>query len=291
LAELQEYEGSKTSPFLKWAGGKGQLLSAYRRLYPPEFDGYFEPFLGGAAVFFDLYNKGRITEAHLSDYNLDLINCYVAIRDNLQQLLDELEILQQRATNEEYFYKEARPRFNSIKLKSGADGNVEKAALLIYLDKTCYNGLYRVNKNGEFNVPWGRYRNPRLVDKPNLILVNQVLKKKGIELYWRDYREVKSQVGAGDFVYFDPPYHPLSATSSFTAYTSGDFAISEQEELARLFDELDSRGVQLMLSNSPRVIPLYQGKGYTIRRLKAARAISSVGSKRGPVEEILVTNY
>lgn len=291
MSELQEYQRPRVGPFLKWAGGKGQLLNVLGKLYPLKFGAYFEPFLGGAAVFFDLHNKGRITTAVLSDYNRDLVNCYAAIREHLQGLLDELEILQRRAKDQEYFYKQARPRFNSLNLNDKEVGNVEKAALLIYLNKTCYNGLYRVNRNGKFNVPWGKYKNPRLVDRTNLIEVSRVLNEKGVSLQWSDYREVRAQARRGDFVYFDPPYHPLSTTASFTAYTAGDFSVDEQKKLAQTFEELDSKGVSLMLSNSPKVSPLYEGKGYTIRKLKATRAISSVGSKRGPVEEILVTNY
>jgi DNA adenine methylase len=291
MAELQEYEQSKAKPFLKWAGGKGQLLNVYKKCYPPGFGTYFEPFLGGAAVFFDLHNKNRISKAVLSDSNRDLINCYIAIRDNLRQLFEQLEILQQKVRDEEFFYKKARPKFNSIELRTGEEGNVEKAALLIYLNKTCFNGLYRVNRRGEFNVPWGRYRNPRLADKSNLSEVNRVLNERGIQLRCLDYREIGAGVKDGDFVYLDPPYQPISATASFTNYTAEAFSGDEQEDLSEFFDELDSREALLMLSNSPKVLPYYEGKGYRIIKVKAARAISSVGSKRGPVEEILVTNY
>ena len=267
------------------------MLNAYGRLYPHEFASYFEPFLGGAAVFFDLHNKGRISKATLSDSNADLINCYVVIRDNLHQLVTKLEALQKLSMDENFYYKVARSRFNSIRLKDPEEGNLEKAALLIYLNKTCYNGLYRVNKKGEFNVPWGKYRNPHLMDKTNLIEISHILNEDGVSLRWSDYKDIASRIKADDFVYFDPPYHPTSSTASFTAYTPGDFGLEEQKKLAESFDSLDRKGAMLMLSNSPKASQYYEDKGYTIHRLKAVRAISSIGSKRGPVEEILVTNY
>jgi DNA adenine methylase len=277
------------APFLKWAGGKSQLLSYLDRYFPQRFDKYFEPFLGGGAVFFHLVRQGRIERAVISDLNKDLINCYVAIRDSLEELLENLKQLQRHARDKDFYYNNGRKRFNEIQLSTGIDGNVEKAALMMYLNKTCYNGLYRVNKKDEFNVPWGRYRNPRICDEQNLRAVNAVLRREGVEILCKDYQEVVEDSRAGDFIYFDPPYQPVSSTADFTAYTKQSFTIQDQQRLAEVFRELNNRGCLLMLSNSPKARDLY--RGYQVVNLKATRAISCVGSGRGSVDELLIMNY
>jgi DNA adenine methylase len=292
LASLAEFEVPRLAPFVKWAGGKSQLLTTFeeRRCFPSEFGTYYEPFLGGGAVFFYLYSKERIKSAVISDLNKDLINSYIAIRDHLDELLSRLRELQKHARNKEYFYDVARKSFNNFKLKSGEEGDIEKAALLFYLNKTCFNGLYRVNRRGEFNVPWGEYRNPRIYDELNLRAVKTILKQPGIEIRCGDYTRFVKKAKAKDFVYFDPPYQPLSSTASFTAYTAGSFSMADQEKLARWFHRLSSRGCYVMLSNSPRVQHLYENQP-RVETVKAARAISSVGTKRGPIDELVVMNY
>lgn len=277
------------TPFLKWAGGKSRLLADFDRYFPEKFGTYFEPFLGGGAVFFHLVCRRRIEKAVISDANKDLMNCYVTIRDSLEELLRDLKPLQHHARDKDFYYNTARRRFNEIRLSTGLDGNVEKAAFMMYLNRTCYNGLYRVNKRGEFNVPWGRYKNPRIFDEQNLRAVNAVLKREGIEIMCKDYQEAVEDCRAGDFIYFDPPYQPVSSTAYFTAYTRQNFTIQDQQKLAEVFHELDSRGCLLMLSNSPRVGDLYGD--YRVVTLKAARAISCVGSGRGRVEELLIMNW
>lgn len=289
LETLEKIARERPVPFLKWAGGKGQLLQTFERYLPPNFGTYFEPFLGGGAVFFHMVSRGRITKALISDLNNDLINCYVAVRDNLEQLLARLKELQSHSLDKKFYYEVARTRFNDIKLGTGVEGNADKAALLFYLNKTCYNGLYRVNERGDFNVPWGRYKNPSIYDETNLRLVHEILNRPGVQILCADYHEAIKSAEPDDFIYFDPPYQPISATASFTAYTAQNFGWREQEELAEAFHELAMKGCRVMLSNSPRVKELY--RKYRIERMKATRAISCIGNKRGPVQELLIMNY
>lgn len=289
MEALESYERTRATPFFKWAGGKTQLLRELDRRLPQRFAAYHEPFLGGGAMFFHLYSRRKIRRAIISDSNLDLINAFIAVRDGLDELLAKLAELQRHAKEKAYFYG-VRKRFNLIKLKTGEEGDVEKAALLFYLNKTCYNGLYRVNSKGEFNVPWGGYKNPTLSDEENLRAVNSVLNDSHVKVRCSDFGIV-DEAREGDFVYFDPPYQPLSATASFAEYTSRSFAIADQERLAALYHRLSARGCHLMLSNSPKALHLYEGRSYKIEKVKAARAINCVGSKRGVIDELLVTNH
>jgi DNA adenine methylase len=176
-------------------------------------------------------------------------------------------------------------------LQTGSEGDVEKTALLFYLNKTCYNGLYRVNQKGEFNVPWGRYKNPAIYDENNLRAIRRILTQSGITVVCCDYHEATKNAGPNDFVYFDPPYQPVSSTANFTSYTPQSFGWGDQERLSQKYRELAERGCLLMLSNSPKVEKLYSPHKYKIERVRAARAISCVGNKRGPVQELLVLNY
>ena len=291
LETMGKYAAGRLSPFLKWAGGKGQLLETFEAYFPKSFGTYYEPFLGGGAVFFHLASKGRITKAVLSDLNKDLINCYVTVRDRLDELLKRLKELQNHARDKEYFYEVVRPNFNKIELQTGSEGDVEKTALLIYLNKTCYNGLYRVNQKDEFNVPWGRYKNPAIYDESHLRAIQRILTQSGITVMCCDYHEATKNAGPNDFVYFDPPYQPVSSTANFTSYTPQSFGWGDQERLSQACRELAERGCLLMLSNSPKVEKLYSPHTFRIERVRATRAISCVGNKRGPVQELLVLNY
>ena len=291
LETLEKSSPGRVSPFLKWAGGKSQLVKTFEKHYPSSFGTYYEPFLGGGAVFLQLTSKGKIRRAVLSDLNRDLVNCYVTVRDHLDELLERLKELQGHVRDKEFFYNVARRNFNKIKLETGLEGDLEKAALLFYLNKTCYNGLYRVNQKGEFNVPWGRYKNPAIYIEKNLRAIQRALKQTGVRILCDDYYEATRSAVANDFIYFDPPYQPLSSTANFTSYTAQSFAWRDQERLAELYGELTARGCFLMLSNSPKVERLYARRGYKIERVRAIRAISCVGSKRGSVEELLVINY
>ena len=288
----------KAEPFVKWAGGKTQLLKEYRRLYPEKFNTYYEPFLGGGAVFFDLYSLKKVEKAVLSDINKDLMNLWAAIKENVDELISLLEDLQKHVDDKAYYYR-VRNEFNSIKLDDDFidKPNIRKAALFLYLNKTCYNGLYRVNSEGKFNVPFGRYKNPRIYDEKNLRLVHDILKDdKKIILLCVDFEKAVKDADREDFIYFDPPYQPISETASFTEYTPGGFGYKEQVRLSKVFKRLTDKGCYVILSNSNKeeaLRPLYEPyfeKGYVIE-VEASRSISCIGSKRGPVKELVILNY
>jgi DNA adenine methylase len=279
------------APFLKWAGGKSQLLKEFEKYLPPSFSTYFEPFVGGGAVFFHLVSTGRIEKAIVSDSNKDLIDCYLTIKEDLNGLLDRLKELQELVTDSKYYYQVARKRFNEIKHGRNERARTEKSALLMYLNKTCFNGLYRVNRRGMFNVPFGKFKHPKIYDARNLTEVRDTLNLKGVEVLCRDYNAIRNNVGKGDFAYFDPPYQPLSTTANFTSYTSENFGWEDQQKLAKLYHKLAGKKCHLMLSNSPEVRELYEGRGYQLEVVRAVRAINSVATRRGPIDELLVMNY
>jgi DNA adenine methylase len=267
----------KAKPFIKWAGGKGQLLSSFAAHFPPteKIGRYFEPFMGGAAVFFHLQPQ----RSFLSDSNSDLVDLYTIVRDDVETLIDALKSHRNKET---YYYK--------IRAQNPATlSPVERAARLIFLNKTCYNGLYRVNSNGGFNVPFGNYLNPNICDAENLRAASLALQYA--EICQSDFEQAVSSAKKGDFVYFDPPYQPISRTSSFTSYTSGRFDDSEQERLANVFRSLAKRGCYVMLSNSnaPLIKELYAD--FNIHQVLARRAINSKGAGRGKIIERLITNY
>ena len=286
----------RPTPFVKWAGGKTQLLRQYAGLYPSSFGTYYEPFLGGGAVFFDLYSKGRIKRATLSDRNENLMNLWATIKTDLRRFISELEKLQ-KDVNDKSDYYQHRKEFNSASLSHSflTRPDFRKAALLVYLNKTCYNGLYRVNAQGKFNVPFGKYRGPRLFDRSNLMSVHRALNDEGkVELRCEDFESCVEDAKRGDFIYFDPPYQPLSTTSSFTGYTVGGFGIEEQKRLSRVFKRLDALGCHVMLSNSHSeevLRPLYRRYFRNKIVVKAPRSISCVGSKRGAIQELVIVNY
>jgi DNA adenine methylase len=268
-------------PVLKWAGGKRQLLepilSFVDRAFPDRIEKYYEPFAGGAAVFFALVSRGKFEKARLSDMNADLIRVYSALRDDAESVILELQKLLDLGHSEEVYYKvrDKRP------VKPSA-----RAARLIYLNRTGYNGLYRVNRSGEFNVPFGRYKTPRILDKPRLFAAAEAL--QGVELTVEDFEESCKAAKRGDFVYFDPPYVPVSKTASFAAYHSKAFDFAEHQRLAKTFARLNKRRVTLLLSNSdtPETRELFQA--FDTRTVQATRAINSKGAKRGAVPELLV---
>jgi DNA adenine methylase len=271
--------GRAARPFIKWAGGKAQLLPKLTQRLPTKFKRYFEPFVGGAALFFHVAPQ----EAYLADTNPELVGCYKVVRDDVEALIRELGT---HRYEEEYYYSvrewDRKDDFSSLPA-------VTRAARFIYLNKTCFNGLYRVNSKGHFNVPFGSYSNPTIVDADNLRECSRRLARA--EIVVSDYASVTDEVEKGDFVYFDPPYAPLSVTSSFTAYTKQGFDYSDQEALREVCHRLDKKGVYFMLSNSsnPRMIELY--RDFTVHTVSATRAINSKATDRGPVSEIIVTNY
>jgi len=278
---------SKPKPFVKWVGGKRQLLKQFKDLdlYPPKgFDvnkgRYFEPFVGGGAVFFDLLPK----QAFLSDLNKDLVITYNVIKNNLHELIRSLK---KHIYDKDYFFK-----IRALETKNLTD--VEIASRFIYLNRTCFNGMYRVNSKGKFNVPFGRYTNPVICDEDNLRKVSESL--KNVSIKYQDYKEVLNQAKSGDFIYFDPPYYPVNKTSSFTSYTSENFLEKEQIELRDTFVELHKKGCFVMLSNSDTefVNKIYSEtniKKIKIAKIQAGRMINSKSERRGKVSEVLITNY
>lgn len=285
LEDLTTVISTKPRPFVKWAGGKRQLLKQFKSLdlYPPSgFDPsvntYYEPFVGGGAVFFDLLPK----KAVLSDLNNELVITYNVIRDNVDELIRSLK----KHIYDKDYYLGVRSR--SIQKLSA----VEIASRFIYLNRTGFNGLYRVNKSGQFNVPFGRYSNPIICDEENLMRVSQALQDTTIT--HGDYKHILKRVKRDDFVYLDPPYYPLTKTASFTSYTTEGFLEDEQIELRDTFIELHKRGCYVMLSNSDTsfIRKLYSGlSDTTITRIKATRTINSKGNSRGKITELVIRNY
>ncbi len=273
------------SPFVKWAGGKAQLLSQFEPYFPTRLRRYVEPFVGGGAVFFHLYRLGRLRskEVMLIDRLEELINCYQVVRDQVEDLIDELGRHEAGKTDRDYYYDirswDRQPDY-------ARRNNVERAARFVFLNHTCYNGLYRVNRRGEFNVPFGRYRNPTICDAANLRAVSRAL--EGVRLLAADFARCLEGAREGVFMYLDPPYHPLSETASFTSYTADDFGVDDQRRLAEVFRQLARRGCQLMLSNSctPFIEELYHD--YEQVQVRASRPISARADRRGAITELLV---
>ena len=267
----------KAKPFIKWAGGKHRLLPALSRRFPPKekIGRYFEPFLGGAAVFFHLAHP----HSFLSDSNQDLVELYQVVQQDVEGLI---EILQIHKNEREHYY-----RVRSLDPSKMIPA--QRAARLIYLNKTCFNGLYRVNSQGQFNVPFGRYENPAICDVKGLRAASAALKPVDISMH--DFETVLERAEPGDFIYFDPPYHPINRTSSFTSYTTGRFGEEEQHRLAAVYTHLAERGCFVMLSNSdtPLIRELY--RDFHIHELQAGRAINSKPERRGKITELLILNY
>ncbi len=264
-------------PILKWAGGKNALIKQFAPHFPkPEtYPRYFEPFVGGGAVFFNL----QPAQSLLFDLNADLIELYTLVRDDVESVIDAL----QRHINERSYFNEMRA-LDPVTLTPS-----ERAARFIFLNRTCYNGLYRVNSRGQFNVPFGKYKNPKIRDTEGLQSASNAL--QGVHLEVADFETSLARCTKGDFIYFDPPYAPLSATSSFISYTKVGFDAADQKRLADLYRALDDRGCLLMLSNSsaPLVVELYDG--FAIHEISARRAINSKATGRGLITELLVTNF
>lgn len=272
-------------PFLKWAGGKTRLMDRLEPLFPPEpaAGGYIEPFVGSGAVFFRIRRAHGPRHVLLSDGNAELVNAWIAIRDRLGEVIRHLRRHRKSHCREHYYLVRAE--------RPGSLAPAARAARLIYLNRTCYNGLYRVNRRGEFNVPIGRYVNPPILDEENLRAVSALL--AGVAIDNADFRDTPGRARQGDFIYFDPPYRPISATSSFTAYTDRSFGDVEQETLAQVCVELDRMDCRFMLSNSdsPFIRGLYESRGFRVFRVEARRSINARADRRGPVDELVVVNY
>jgi DNA adenine methylase len=279
LADTSRGASRKASPFLKWAGGKTQLLSTFDQFLPDKFNRYFEPFVGGGAVFFHMAGREDGLPAHISDLNDELINCYSVVRDNVEQLIKALK----KHRNESDYYYQVRA------MDTTRMGAVQRAARLIYLNKTCFNGLYRVNRRGEFNVPFGSYKNPRTCDEDNLHAVSAAL--RNTQLHHQHFVDALKGAKKGDFVYLDPPYQPLSATSNFTSYTSKCFGEADQKKLASVVAALHKRGCYVMLSNSDNEFVRELYKDFRQETVYANRAINCRADRRGRISELLILNY
>ena len=270
-------------PFTKWTGGKRQLLGELRSYMPETFGRYFEPFVGGGALFFDLAPE----KAVINDFNEELINAYRQIKNNPAELINLL--IKHKENNSKDYYLELRSadRDGRISRMTG----VERAARILYMLRVDFNGLYRVNSKNQFNVPYGRYKNPKIVDVDLLYQISEYLNENDVEILQTDFAEAVKDAQTGDFVYFDPPYIPLNETSSFTSYTHEGFSYEEQVRLRNTFKELTELGVYAMLSNSssPLVEELY--KDFNIYFVEAQRTNGAKSSSRGKISEIIVTNY
>jgi len=269
---------AKPKPFVKWAGGKRQLTKVLTNNLPPSYNRYIEPFVGGGALLFEVLPYKAI----INDINTELINAYTVIKDDIDALIEDLK---KHKNEEEYYYKIRS--LDPEKLSA-----VERASRFIYLNKTCFNGLYRENSKGKFNVPFGKYKNPKILDEENLRAVSEYLNTAEISILNLDYKEVCKLAKKGDFVYLDPPYYPISKSSSFTKYHKLDFTERDQMELTEVFRELDRKGCYVMLSNSNTKFIKELYKEYEIWEVSANRFINCKGDKREKVNvEVLIKNY
>ena len=291
-------------PFVKWAGGKSSLIPQITKYFPFELkngqiEKYVEPFVGGGAVLIDILQKYDVKQAYAFDINKDLINCYNVIKYKVEDLIQKLDkkekefLALDKDERQKYFYN-IRTEYNSYLLDNEID--VKRASEFIFLNRTCFNGLYRVNKNGKFNVPCGKYKNPTICDSNNLRNLSKLL--KNVVFAYGDYKESEKLVDENTFVYFDPPYRPLSVTSGFTSYTKEDFNDENQKELAEYYNKLNLKNAKLMLSNSnPKNTKENDNffekiyKGFNINEVSAKRMINANAKGRGEISELLITNY
>lgn len=298
-------DDGKVKPFVKWAGGKKQILNEIRATYPEglgkTITKYAEPFVGGGAVLFDILSTYKLKSVYISDINAELINCYNMIKTSVEKLILALNVMQNEYMAKDgelrkAYYIAKRARFNYLKLQGDFNTDLEMAALFIFLNKTCFNGLYRVNRKGEYNVPMGAYKNPLICDERNLRKISELL--QNVKIVCGDYRKAEKFINEKTFVYMDPPYRPLNETSAFTAYTDDGFSDREQKELAMFVDDMTEKGARIVVSNSdPKNIDkndnffdeLYAK--HHIERIQATRMINSKAKGRGKISELLIANY
>ena len=266
------------TPFVKWAGGKRQLLAVLKTNMPKSYGTYFEPFVGGGALLFSICPLSGV----ISDTNNELINAYEVIRDDVAALIRSLKL---HKNEEDYFYK---VRSKNLSLMT----TIQRASRFIFLNKTCFNGLYRVNSMGQFNTPFGRYTNPNIADEKNLKLISNYLNKSQIKIKHQSFEKTVKTAVKGDFVYFDPPYYPISETANFTKYAKDDFISSDQEKLAKVFQHLTNKGCYVMLSNSNSDFIKKLYKGFKIIEIEATRFINCKAERRSKqLNEVLIKNY
>jgi DNA adenine methylase len=299
-----------TKPFIKWAGGKTQLLPQFELKFPDELKlgtikNYYEPFLGGGAVYFHIAQKYNIENSILFDINEELILVYKVIKEDPSTLIEFIDNYKKKyhllnEKDQEDFFYEIRNSYNSnrfnINHKKFSENWIPRAAQMIFLNKTCFNGLFRLNSKGEFNVPFGRYKNPQFYENDNILKISKLLQHT--ELFVSDFSDLENFVSNNSFIYFDPPYRPISKTASFTSYSKNDFNDEDQIRLSKIFKNLDKKDVKLMLSNSdPKNVNPNDNffethyKNYNIQRVSASRMINCNGEKRGKINELIITNY
>ena len=273
-------------PFVKWAGGKRQLISFLNENLPETFSTYYEPFLGGGALLFHILTKKNGQKCSISDLNFDLVLAYTTIRDRIDELVSSLKI------HEKNYQKDSKSYYYSVRNNSPRS-EIEKASRLLFLNRTCFNGLYRVNSKGKFNVPLGKYTNPNIVNEENLHSVSNILQSSRVSIKCHDFEAVLRDAKKGDLVYFDPPYQPVSQTANFTSYTNKNFTFHDLSRLSELCMKLDSKGCKVLLSNSnsKEVSDMFAKKPWKISKIQANRSINSNSKKRTGHFELLIKNY
>ena len=273
-------------PFVKWAGGKRQLIPILNENLPKSFGTYYEPFLGGGALLFHLLTERNAQKCSISDLNSDLVLTYTTIRNRIDELISSLK------NHEKNYHKDSKSYYYSVR-ESNPRSEIEKTSRLLFLNRTCFNGLYRVNSKGKFNVPLGKYSNPNIVNEDNLRSVSAILQSSKVAIKCRDFEAVLRDAKKGDLVYFDPPYQPVSQTANFTSYTNKSFTYEDLNRLSELCLKLDSKGCKVMLSNSDSkdVADMFSNKSWKINRIKANRSINSNSKKRTGHFELLIKNY
>ena len=273
-------------PFVKWAGGKRQLIPILNENLPKTFGTYFEPFLGGGALLFHMLIERNGQKCSISDLNSDLVLSYTTIRDRAESLINSLK------NHEKNYQKDSKSYYYSIR-ESNPRSQIEKTSRLIFLNRTCFNGLYRVNSKGKFNVPLGKYTNPNIVNEDNLRSVSNILQSSRVDIKCRDFEAILNDAKKDDLVYFDPPYQPVSDTANFTGYTNKDFTYDDLARLAELCMKLNSKGCRVLLSNSnsKEVTDMFSTKPWKINKIKANRSINSNSKKRTGHFELLIKNY
>ncbi|TVX24167.1 DNA adenine methylase [Streptococcus pneumoniae] len=281
--KIKEIKKVTLQPFTKWTGGKRQLLPVIRELMPKTYNRYFEPFVGGGALFFDLAPK----DAVINDFNAELINCYQQIKDNPQELIEILKVHQEYNSKEYYLDLRSADRDERIDMMS----EVQRAARILYMLRVNFNGLYRVNSKNQFNVPYGRYKNPKIVDEELISAISVYLNNNQLEIKVGDFEKAIVDVRTGDFVYFDPPYIPLSETSAFTSYTHEGFSFADQVRLRDVFKRLSDTGAYVMLSNSSSALVEELYKDSNIYYVEDTRNNGEKTASRGKISDIIVTNY
>jgi len=273
-------------PFVKWAGGKRQLISTLNQNLPDTFGTYFEPFLGGGALLFHMLTERNEQKCSISDLNSDLVLAYTTIRDRVDSLISSLK------SHERNYQKDSKSYYYSVR-ENNPRSEIEKTSRLLFLNRTCFNGLYRVNSKGKFNVPLGKYTNPNIINEENLRSVSSILQVSRVSIKCRDFGAVLRDAKKGDLVYFDPPYQPVSDTANFTSYTSKNFSFDDLSRLVELCQNLDEKGCNVLLSNSDskEVSEMFSKRSWKISKVRANRSINSDSKKRTGHFELLIKNY